>query len=287
MPGHDQSLIGKKVFITGAGSGIGAMTAEALAMRGAVLYLTDVNFLAIERVGRKCRQLAEQAGGQAYWSKLEVTDQHAVQKSVDWAAERMSGIDIVFANAGIAKPVGLVGDVHVADRILDVNLRGTRYTVDAGLPHILRSNGYILVNASMGAIVLLPLMGAAYGASKAAAAALGQTVNLQLKGTGARCGVLYMAEHDTPMEEEFEDEAVKVLFEDNPRLAKAHRKRDPRSAVAAIVRGMEERSSHVHAPLYTMLARWFPAVPNWFVRNYLMQNPQRAIEVLRRRYNPE
>jgi NAD(P)-dependent dehydrogenase (short-subunit alcohol dehydrogenase family) len=286
MIGRKQSLEGKRVFITGAASGIGAMVAEVLAAEGARLFLVDIDLDAVRAVAHRCKSIAYNNFQPVHvnWARCDITNRERVDVVVGRAVGNMGGLDVVFANAGIAKPVALEGDIDVADWILDVNFKGTRYTVDACSPHIRASNGYILVNASMGAIVLLPLMGTGYGPSKVASAALGQTVNLHFKGTGAKCGVLYMAEHNTPMEEEFEDEAVKVLFEDNPWLAKAHRKRDPRKAVRAIVWAMEHRPLNVHVPFYTVLARWFPAVPNWVVRNYLVQNPQRALEVLRKRH---
>ena len=88
------------------------------------------------------------------------------------------------------------------------------------------------------------------------------------------------------MEREFEDEAVKALFEDNPRLARAHRLRDPQKAVQRIIWAMKTRPLYVHAPRYTVFARYFPAVPNWFVRNYLIQDPQRALAMIRERNAP-
>ena len=283
MLGIKQSLYDKKVLITGAGSGIGALTAKALAAKGAVLYLADINDAAVGAVAKRCKQIADEHGFpvRVYDSRCDVTSQDSVIRMVGKAVGCMGGLDIVFANAGIGKPVALEGDVDVADWILDVNFRGVRYTVDACLPHIRVSKGQILVNASMGAIVLLALMAPGYGASKAAVAAFGQGVNLHLMNTGASCTTVFMAEHNTPMEEEFNHPAVQALFEDNPRLAKAHLKRSPYKAVRVIVRAMETRQLFVHAPRYTRLARYFPAVPNWFVRTYLIQNPQRALAILR------
>jgi NAD(P)-dependent dehydrogenase (short-subunit alcohol dehydrogenase family) len=283
MIGRKQSLKGKKVFITGAGSGIGEMTAEVLAARGAVLYLTDINLDAVSKVGLRCRWLAEPFGGEVYWSQLDVTDRHGVQMTIDWAAERMDGLDIVFANAGIGELVGLDGDARMFDRIMGINTTGVLNTVDACSPHIRESGGYVLVNASMGGIVILPLMGGGYSPSKAATSALGQALNLHFIGTAAKCGVLFLAEHNTPLEQKFEDPVVKRLMRDNPLLRKSHKKRNPLNAVQAVVRGMEHRSLYVHAPRYTVFARYFPAVVNWVVRTVMVQNPQPALEMLRAR----
>lgn len=277
---------GTGVVITGAASGIGKMTAMNLARRGVNLYLIDISNDVAE-VAHICNLISEVNGHQpqVYFERCDVSDRVQVRDAIDTAAVVLGGIDIAFVNAGIAKPVALRGDIEVADKIMAVNYGGAQNVADACLPYIEQSKGYFLFNASMGAIVLLALMATAYGTSKAAVAALGQGINLHLKGTGARSGVLFLAEHNTPMEREFEDEAVKILFEDNPRLERAHRKRDPRKALAAVIWAMENRPLYVHAPRYTRLGRYFPAIPNWIVRNYLVQNPQRALEVLRKRYS--
>lgn len=278
-----QSLKGKRVFITGAGSGIGAMTAAALAARGANLYLTDKNLHAVHEVGKECRTIAERVGGQVYWLSLDVSNRAAVHKVVNWAAERMGGLDIVFANAGIGDLVAFEGDSYMFDRIMGVNTNGVLNTIDACSAHIRASSGYVLVNASMGALAVLPLMGGGYSASKAAALVLAQTLNLHFIGTGARGGVLLLSEHNTPLEQKFEDPVAVQLMRDNPRLRKSHKKRNPMKAVRAAIGGMEHRSLYVHAPRYTVLGRYFPAVVNWFIRSYLVQNPQPALEMLRAR----
>jgi short-subunit dehydrogenase len=166
---------------------------------------------------------------------------------------------------------------------MGINTAGVFNTIEASASHIRASGGYVLVNASMGGIVMLPLMGGGYSPSKAAASALGQTMNLHFIGTEATSGVLLLAEHNTPLERKFEDPVVKQLMRDNPRLRKSHKKRDPKKAVQAVIRGMEHRSLYVHAPRYTVLARYFPAIVNWFVRTYMVQNPQPALEMLRAR----
>lgn len=285
MSGHAQSLNEKGIVITGAASGIGRLTAMTLARRNSVkLFLIDVNE-EVANVAHTCNLIADVNGHEprVSYAVCSVTDRKRVQEVIDDAAHKMGGIDIVFANAGIGRAVSLErdGDMEIADLTLDINFRGVRYTVDACRSHLVKSGGYALVNASMGAIVILPLMGMAYGPSKAAAAVFGHATNLHFAGTDAVCGVLFLSEHNTPMENEFSSPLVRQLFRDNPRLRKGHKKRDPRKAVAAVIKAMEERPLNVHAPRYTVLARYFPAIPNWFVRKYLVQDMRGTLQFAR------
>ena len=73
------------------------------------------------------------------------------------------------------------------ERTIAVNVLGVYYTLRAAGPHISHPRGYALPIASVGGGVHLPLMGA-YSASKAAVEALGNTLRIELRPSGARVG---------------------------------------------------------------------------------------------------
>ena len=86
---------GKSVLITGAARGIGAETARRLAARGARVALLGLEPEELARVAAEC-------GPSAIWIEVDVTDRDAIKAAVDEAAERMGGLDVAIANAGIA-----------------------------------------------------------------------------------------------------------------------------------------------------------------------------------------
>jgi NAD(P)-dependent dehydrogenase (short-subunit alcohol dehydrogenase family) len=184
-------LTGRRVLITGAARGIGAALAERLHQRGARVALAG---LEPELLG----DVAERCGG-APWVSCDVADRDQVDHAVATAVEGLGGLDVVVANAGIAAQLPMVGgDPEVMRRTLDVNVMGAYLTLRAAGPHISHRQGYAVAVASMGAAVHLPLMGA-YSASKAAVEAIGNTLRVELRPTGARVGVAYFAELDTDM----------------------------------------------------------------------------------------
>jgi NAD(P)-dependent dehydrogenase (short-subunit alcohol dehydrogenase family) len=184
-------LTGRRVLITGAARGIGAALAERLHQRGARVALAG---LEPELLG----DVAERCGG-APWTSCDVSDRDQVDLAVATAVEGLGGLDVVVANAGIAAQLPMVGgEPEVMRRTLDVNVMGAYLTLRAAGPHISHRQGYAVAVASMGAAVHLPLMGA-YSASKAAVEAIGNTLRVELRPTGARVGVAYFAELDTDM----------------------------------------------------------------------------------------
>ena len=82
-------LKGKRVFITGAGSGIGRATAIRFAAEGAVLAIADL------RGAKEVAAEITKSGGKVTAYDLDVTDASAVQKVVDKAAKALGGLDIV------------------------------------------------------------------------------------------------------------------------------------------------------------------------------------------------
>jgi NAD(P)-dependent dehydrogenase (short-subunit alcohol dehydrogenase family) len=232
------SLEGRRVLITGAARGIGADLARRLHARGARVAVA----------GLEPELLAEVASAlDAPWWSCNVTDRTQVDDVVAAAADRLGGLDVIVANAGIAAQLPLVGgDPEIFERTLEVNVLGSYYTLRAAGPHISHRNGYALAVSSLGAAVHVPLMGA-YSASKAAVEALGNTLRQELRPTGARVGVAYFAELDTDMTSRgFGTEAARHFLGG----------RTPTTvtplnvAIDAIERGIARRSRIVVAPAW-------------------------------------
>jgi NAD(P)-dependent dehydrogenase (short-subunit alcohol dehydrogenase family) len=132
-------LDGKIGIITGAASGIGAASARVLSREGAKLVLTDLDDAAGQR-------LAEATGG--IYLNHDVTDE-AGWPAVVSAAERLGGLHVLVANAGI----GIMGpavDMSLADwrRQMAVNVDGVFLTVKHGIPAMRRSGGGSIIMLS-------------------------------------------------------------------------------------------------------------------------------------------
>lgn len=231
----------RTALVTGAGNGIGAAVSEALATRGWNLALVDLDLEAAEAVAARIGPR-----GAAY--QANITDQGSVDAAVDSAAERFGGIDLCFANAGIAAEGTLRHtDPDVFAVQIDVNLIGTFRTIHACLPHLMASRGYLMINSSASALMAPPGLGA-YGASKAALESLGDTLRRELRHHGVDVGVVYLLWVATDLVEgaEAHGEIFRTIRSSfTGPLAKAM---PVDRAVAAIVRGIEGRRRRVTRP---------------------------------------
>jgi NAD(P)-dependent dehydrogenase (short-subunit alcohol dehydrogenase family) len=140
--------VSKRVIITGAASGIGAATAEALRERGAEVVGLDLN-----------------AGEDLI--ACDVTDQSSVDAAVAEAIKRLGGgVDALVNCAGIGLPQSATEKPGPdALRVLDVNLLGTWRATAAALPALRAARGRV-VNISSGLAYLAVPFATAYGASK-------------------------------------------------------------------------------------------------------------------------
>ena len=190
--GRSTSLPGRRVLITGAARGIGALTAKRLHERGARVALLGLEPELLEE--RRDRARRARRGSSA---TSPIASQ--VHEAVAEAVEQLGGLDVAVANAGIGAQMTLVdGDAVGLGPTMAVNLDGTFNLVRAAGPHVAHPGGYFLLTASLAAAVHLPLM-SAYCASKAAVESLGDSLRIELRPTGARVGVAYYAELDTDM----------------------------------------------------------------------------------------
>jgi NAD(P)-dependent dehydrogenase (short-subunit alcohol dehydrogenase family) len=236
-------LEGRKVLITGAARGIGAALAERLHERGAHVAMLGLEPDALFAVST--------ALGGAPWRECDVADGAAVDRAVTSLVSELGGLDVVVANAGIAKQMAMLGgDPAVLERTLQVNVMGTFHTLRAAGPHISHPDGYAVAVASLAAALHLPLLGA-YNASKAATEALGNTLRGELRASGAKVGVAYFAELDTDMTRRgFATRAADALDVDSPftRVAPL------RLGIDALEHGIAHRSRRIYAP------RWVGAM---------------------------
>lgn len=176
---------GLVALITGAGSGIGLATAEAMLAEGARVAALDV-----APPGAREGLLPLVA---------DVTDGPAVAAAVDEAARRFGGIDVLVNDAGMSS-VGTVEDNDDDEwlRVFDVNVFGVVRVSRACLPHLRRSRHPAIVNlASIVSTTGLPRR-ACYGASKGAVLALTLAMAADCVADGIRVNCVCPGTVDTP-----------------------------------------------------------------------------------------
>jgi NAD(P)-dependent dehydrogenase (short-subunit alcohol dehydrogenase family) len=179
MPGAEGLLDGRRALVTGAGSGIGAAIARALAEAGARVVVTDLDREAAARV-------AAEIGGVALG--LDVADAPATAAAFDAGEAAIGPIDLVCANAGVSS-MARVQDLTEAewDRNMAVNAKGVfltnREALRRWLPRGIR--GSIVNTASLAAKVGAPLL-AHYSASKFAVVGFTQALAREVAPAGIR-----------------------------------------------------------------------------------------------------
>jgi gluconate 5-dehydrogenase len=161
-------LSGRVALVTGAGSGLGAVFAEALAEAGASVVCVGRRF---ERVQQTAQRLGA-IGCQSLAVSADVTDEAAVTSMIGQTVERFGKLDILVNNAGTAV-VGPPETISLPDwqRVVDVNLTGVFLCArEAAKAMIAAGTGGRIVNIAsiLGAVASEPVPAAAYDATKGA-----------------------------------------------------------------------------------------------------------------------
>jgi len=157
------SLGSKVVAITGASSGIGAVTASELAARGAAVVLGARRTDRLDALAARIR--AE--GGRAEVLAVDVTRRADLEELVALAVDRFGRLDVLVGNAGVARTAP-VADLDVDDwnAMIDVNLRGVLHGIAAALPVFRRQGrGHFVTTVSTSGLKIVPTQ-AVYAGTK-------------------------------------------------------------------------------------------------------------------------
>lgn len=189
----------KTAVITGAGSGIGKAMAILFAQQGAKVHVLDMD----ETGGNDTVAAIHEAGGNAWFSKVDVSDQAALKAVMDGIGQRNGGIDILINNAGVAH-VGNAENTNETDfdRLMRINVKGVYNCIHTALPYMKASGGSILNMASVAATVGI-VDRFAYSTTKGAIAAMTLSVAKDFIGYNIRCNSISPGRVHTPFVDGF------------------------------------------------------------------------------------
>jgi NAD(P)-dependent dehydrogenase (short-subunit alcohol dehydrogenase family) len=184
-------LNGKVALITGGNSGIGLAAAKLFVAEGAKVVITGRNLVTLNTA-------AAELGANGFAVQADATDPASAEKAAAAAVEKFGGLDIIFANAGIAAntPVGGT-ELSVFEEVLKVNVTGPFFTVQAALPYLKAGASVILVGSVL-AKAGNP-GGSAYSASKGAVSSMARVLASELSPRGIRVNTVVPGATRTPI----------------------------------------------------------------------------------------
>jgi 3-oxoacyl-[acyl-carrier protein] reductase len=190
-------LANRVAIVTGAGSGIGAASAVALAAEGARVLVVDIDEAAAKTTVAKI----EKAGGRAAAARADVSRAADNEAVVERAVREWGGLDIFFANAGVPQFPAEIEKVEEAvfDRIMAVNVKGVWLGAKYALAVMKRQRrGVFLATASTSAVRPRPGV-QVYSASKGAVVTLTKSLALEAAPYGVRVVAIAPVATETPM----------------------------------------------------------------------------------------
>ncbi|HSW11489.1 MAG TPA: SDR family oxidoreductase [Solimonas sp.] len=181
----------KIIAVVGAGSGIGAATAQRLAAEGATAVVADVNAAA----ARSVAAAIVEGGGKATAVACDIADEASVAAMVHAIVATHGGIDGIHVNAADMRAIISDGDalevsLDIFDRTLAVNLRGHLLCTRHALPEMLKRGGGAIVYTSSGAADMGEPTRVSYAVSKAGLQALMRHVASRWGKQGIRANAI-------------------------------------------------------------------------------------------------
>ncbi|WP_067583545.1 SDR family NAD(P)-dependent oxidoreductase [Endozoicomonas ascidiicola] len=184
------------VWITGASQGIGEALAVAMAKKGMTVLASARNHEHLNNLVDTSKNLV----GQILAYPLDITDQSAVNGTVEKIMEDHGRIDQAILNAGTYIPIPAdTFNSHDVRQQVELNIMGASYCIEALLPSMkTRGQGVIAINASLAGYRGLP-KAAGYGATKAALINMAESLHSELSDQGVHFKVINPGFVKTPL----------------------------------------------------------------------------------------
>lgn len=212
-------LSDKVCIITGAGSGMGRTAALMFAAEGARVVVAEFG----QAAGEETVRLVREAGGQASFVKVDVSNEADAKAMVDHAVATHGRLDVLYNNAGIMPEEDhsvIDTSVETWDRVMAVNVRGVFLGCKYAIPRMVEQGSGSIVNISS----FVALMGCsnpqdAYTASKGAVLALTKSLAVQFAPKGVRTNAICPGPVETPLLMDWlvkDEEAKRIRLARNP-----------------------------------------------------------------------
>jgi NAD(P)-dependent dehydrogenase (short-subunit alcohol dehydrogenase family) len=207
-------LTGKVAVVTGGNSGIGLATAQRFHQEGAQVVISG-------RDQKTLDQAVKTMGQNVLAIRADVSNLADLDRLFKAVADKFGKIDVLFANAGIAKFAPVTESTEALfDETFDVNVKGVYFTIQKALP-LLSDGSSIIINSSVASEIGFA-GSSVYSATKAAIRSFARTLTAELVSRGIRINVVSPGPIQTPifgrtgLSKQEQDEVGRVLVSKVP-----------------------------------------------------------------------
>lgn len=193
-------------LVTGSGAGIGRAAALKFSEEGAKVVVSDVN----EAGGEETASLIKDAGGEAIFVRADVSKREEVDELIRETVKVYGRLDCACNNAGIEGKIAPMVEQtsENLDAIIDVNLRGVFFCLQAEIQEMMKNGGGAIVNlASVAGLIGFPGL-SPYVASKHAVNGLTKNAALEYGPSGVRVNSICPGGIDTRMLDSLAEQAT-------------------------------------------------------------------------------
>jgi NAD(P)-dependent dehydrogenase (short-subunit alcohol dehydrogenase family) len=212
-------LADKVCIITGAGGGMGRVAAQRFAAEGARVVVAEFS----EAAGKETVELVQNGGGEATFTKVDVSNEADARAMVDHAVSTFGRVDVLYNNAGVMPEADhsvIDTDVGIWDQVMAVNVRGVFLGCKYAIPRMVEQGSGSVINiSSFVALLGCSVPQDAYTASKGAVLSLTRSLAVQFGPKGVRTNAICPGPVETPLLMDWlvkDEEAKQIRLARNP-----------------------------------------------------------------------